>query len=317
MRKTMTDRIQAVFCMDSIHTDYAKIASVSIVSAAVNCSSPLDIHIVTVKEDKGESKTMEDIRTFVGEHDAELILHEVDVSGLNISEERMGYVGTLLRLLLPDVLDVGKVIYLDCDLAVNIDLAEMWNIDLGGMSVAGSLDEGISDSYSKSQIRKIMEADTPYLNAGVMIMDLGKIRKEHDLFNESLDYLDSHPKAIMRDQDALNFIFRDDKLVIDRRYNRLASSVSTEEGFDGKIIHFTGKKPWKVIRSDVYDQFWHYFLMMPWMRDPQECWRWAKDVVDNRTLADTLGVHGKIVPMVKMFSKALITRLMCEIGAKR
>ncbi len=313
----MSERIQSVFCMDSVHTDYAKIASASIASAAINCSEPMDIHIVTVKQDKGPSKTMEDIRGFVSEHGCELILHEVDVSGLGISQERMAYVGTLLRLLVPNVLDCDKAIYLDCDLAVNIDLKEMWELDLKGNSVAGSMDEGISDTYSKSQIRRIMGKDTDYLNAGVMIMDLKRIREEHDLFNESLDYLDSNPKAEMRDQDALNYIFLDDKLTIDRRYNRLASSVTVEEGFTGKIIHFTGKKPWKVIRSDVYDEYWRYFLMMPWMRDPQECWRWTKDVVDNRTLADTLGQHGKFVAMTKMFFRAMKLRLMYEIGAKK
>ena len=43
----------------------------------------------------------------------------------------------------------------------------------------------------------------------------------------------------------------------------------------------------------------------------------TKDVVDNRTLADTLGEHGKIIAMVKMFFRALKLRLMYEIGAKR
>lgn len=313
----MSERIQSVFCMDSIHTDYAKIASASIASAAMNCSEPMDIHIVTVKQDKGPSKTIEDISDLVSQYGCDLILHEVDVSTLNISEERMSYIGTMLRLLLPNVLECDKVIYLDCDLAVNIDLKEMWDLDLHGKSVIGSLDEGISDSYSKSQIRKIMGKDTDYLNAGVMIMDLKRIRENHDLFNESIDYLNTHRKAIMRDQDALNYIFIDDKLTIDRKYNRLASSVTKEEGFDDKIIHFTGKKPWKVIRSDVYDEYWRYFLMMPWMSDPQECWRWTKDVVDNRTLADTLGEHGKIIAMVRMFFRALKLRLMYEIGAKR
>ena len=313
----MSDRIQSVFCMDSVHTDYAKIASASIASAAMNCSEPMDIHVVTVKQDKGSSKTIEDISDFVSQYGCDLILHEVDVSSLKVNEERMSYIGTMLRLLLPDVLELDKVIYLDCDLAVNIDLKEMWDLNLQGNSIAGSIDEGISDSYTKSQIRKIMGKDTDYLNAGVMIMDLKKIRENHDLFNESIDYLDSHKKAIMRDQDALNYIFIDDKLTIDRKYNRLASSVSKEEGFDDKIIHFTGKKPWKVIRSDVYDEYWSYFLMMPWMSDPQECWRWTKDVVDNRTLADTLGQHGKIVPMVKMFFRALRLRLLYEIGARK
>ena len=313
----MSDRIQSVFCMDSIHTDYAKIASASIASAAINCSEAMDIHIVTVKQDKGESKTIQDISEFVSQYGCELILHEVDVTNLSISPERMSYIGTMLRLLIPNILECDKVIYLDCDLAVNIDLKEMWDLDLQGNSITGSIDEGISDTYNKSQIRKIMGKDTDYLNAGVMVMDLKKIRENHDLFNESIDYLDAHPKAKMRDQDALNCIFIDDKLTIDRKYNRLASSVSKEEGFGDKIIHFTGKKPWKVIRSDVYDEFWRYFLMMPWMSDPQECWRWTKDVVDNRTLAETLGEHGKVVAMTKMFYRAMKLRLLYEIGAKR
>lgn len=302
--------------MDSIHTDYAKIAGVSIASAAINCSSPMDIHIVTLRESKGESETIVRLREFVERNGCSLIMHEVDASDLNLNEDRMGYVGTMLRLLLPSVLDCDKAIYLDCDLVVNMDLTEMWSIDLEGRSIAGALDEGISDSYSKREMRGIV-GDSEYLNAGVLIMNLKRIRAEHDLFNESIGYLDSHEKAIMRDQDALNHIFIDDKKVIDRRYNRLASSVTTEEGFDDKIIHYTGKKPWKVIRGDSYDEFWRYMLMLPWMQSPDECWRWMKDVVDNRTLADTLGVHGKIVPMARMFFKALKIRLLCEIGARR
>ena len=303
--------------MDSTHTDYAKIASASIASAAINCSEPMDIHIVTLKEDKGQSKTIEDIREFISMHGCELILHEVDVSELDISPEKMDHIGTLLRLLVPDILDSDRVIYLDCGLAINLDLKEMWDLDLQGKSIAGSVDEGISGTYSKSQIRKIIGGDTDYLNAGVLVMDLKKIREKHDLFNESLDYLDTHPKARMYDQDALNHIFLKDKLTIDRKYNRIASSVTTEEGFENKIIHFTGKKPWKVMRSDVYDEYWRYFLMMPWMSDPQECWRWTKDVVDNRTLPDTLGEHGKVVAMTKMFYRAMKLRLLHEIGAKR
>ena len=131
----MSDRIQSVFCMDSVHTDYAKIASASIASAAMNCSEPMDIHVVTVKQDKGPSKTIEDISDFVSQYGCNLILHEVDVSSLKVNEERMSYIGTMLRLLLTDVLDLDKVIYLDCDLAVNIDLKEMWDLNLQGIQL--------------------------------------------------------------------------------------------------------------------------------------------------------------------------------------
>lgn len=310
----MTQRIQAAFCMDSVFTDYAKIAAVSIYSAALNCSVPLDIHIVTVKEGRGEAQTIDDIRSMVGQHNARIILHEVDISSLGVSEERKKYIGTLLRLFLPEILAEDKVIYLDCDLAINLDLAELWDESLCGKSIAGAVDEGIGDIYSRSKMRSVIGSDKDYLNAGVLVMDLKKIRGEHSLFSESIDYLDACKKAVMRDQDALNHIFIGDKTVINRKYNRIASTVSSGEGFKDVIIHFTGKKPWKVIRSESGYQFWHYFLMMPWMTDPLECWRWTKDLVDIYTLPETLGAHGKIGAIAKIFIKTLKLKFNQELG---
>lgn len=314
----MTDsRIQAVFCMDSVRTDYARISGVSILSSAINCSSPMDIHIVTVRDGAGESDTMEQLRGVVEEHDCRLLIHEVEASDLGLDDERRKYIGTMLRLLIPSILDCDKAVYLDCDLAVNADLADLWDVDLEGCSIAGAVDEGISDTYSRRGLRYVMGGEDAYINAGVLIMDLKRIRREHDLLGESISYLDAHEKAVMRDQDAINCIFRNDKKLIDRRFNRLAFTVKTEEGFDGKILHYAGKKPWKVIRGDSYDEFWRYMLMLPWMQSPDECWRWMKDVVDNRTLAETLGNHGKIKPMIGIFIKAMKIKLLGEIGSGR
>lgn len=300
--------------MDSVFTDYAKIAAVSIYSAALNCSVPLDIHIVTVKEGRGEAQTIDDLRSMVEQNDVRIILHEVDLTSLSVSEERKKYIGTLLRLFLPEILAEDKVIYLDCDLVINLDLKELWDEDTRGNSIAGAVDEGICSKYSRSKMRSVIGSDKDYLNAGVLVMNLKKIRGEHSLFSESMDYLDSCMNAIMRDQDALNHIFINDKTVLDRKYNRFASTVSAEEGFEDKIIHFAGKKPWKVIRSESGYQFWRYFQMMPWMSDPQESWKWTKDLVDISTLAETLSDHGKIGDLVEVFFKTFKLKLFREIG---
>ncbi len=262
-------------------------------------------------------RILDDICSMVEPHDARIILHEVDVSGADVREDRRKHIGTLLRLLLPEILAEDRAIYLDCDLVVNLDLAELWNADIGGRSIAGAVDEGIGDTYSRSKMRSVVGSDEDYLNAGVLVMDLKRIREEHELFSESMDYLDSRKNAIMLDQDALNHIFIGDKTVLDRKYNRIASSVSAEEGFGDKIIHFAGKKPWKIIRSESGYQFWRYFLMMPWMSDPQESWRWTKDLVDISTLAETLGANGKIGALAKVFFRTFKLKLFREIGRDR
>ena len=50
-------------------------------------------------------------------------------------------IGMLYRAFIPDVLNnLEKVIYLDCDIVVNMDIYELWKIDLQNNSLAGVID---------------------------------------------------------------------------------------------------------------------------------------------------------------------------------
>ena len=51
--------------------------------------------------------------------------------------------GCLFRLLIPDLLECPKVIYFDCDVLVNLDIRELWDIDLEGNCIGGVRDSKV------------------------------------------------------------------------------------------------------------------------------------------------------------------------------
>ena len=91
-------------------------------------------------------------------------------------------VGALYRMFIPEVLDsLSKVIYLDCDIIVNLDLQELWAIDMGGKSIAGAFDEVHEQAKlylaRKLQLRFSGIKPADYINSGVVVMDLQRIRE--------------------------------------------------------------------------------------------------------------------------------------------
>jgi lipopolysaccharide biosynthesis glycosyltransferase len=65
------------------------------------------------------------------------------------------------RLLIPELLpsEIEKVIYLDCDIILNKDISELWNINI------------------KNYLGGCVEIGQSYFNSGVMVLNLYEFRK--------------------------------------------------------------------------------------------------------------------------------------------
>ncbi|TFK56260.1 glycosyltransferase family 8 protein [Heliocybe sulcata] len=142
------------------------------------------------------------------------------------------------------VLPVERVLYLDGDTLIRKPIMDLWRTDLQGKSCAAALDVGFPMAHEGIE-RK------PYFNAGVMLLDLAKIRLSIDkLFGLAKDKGIS--KFTFKDQDVLNEHFNGDWIKISLTWNatglgtyadlpshdRLA--IDFEELKDPAIIHFTG-----------------------------------------------------------------------------
>lgn len=188
--------------------------------------------------------------------------------------------GTLYRLMMPEIMppEIDKLIYLDCDIVVTLDISLLWKYINENMkcSFAG-VHEGRSHSLPKNVIDKTSVTTDKmglsreyYINAGVLVMNLGSLRTERaekaELFQRAVDYID-HFNPPLLDQDFLNAEYLGDILYLDPKYN----FDPTDEIFDciytiEKIWHFGGHlKPWDALTGTNADMlYWKYLSLTPW-----------------------------------------------------
>lgn len=118
---------------------------------------------------------------------------------------------TYIRLRLPSILKgIDRVLYMDGDVIVQDDLTELFNIDMGeNFTIAGSLDYGTcisSLTWDKvDYIRNTLQGyERTYVNAGVLVMELGKLRKSK-FEKRCKELYDTRKDFIYADQDIINF----------------------------------------------------------------------------------------------------------------
>lgn len=150
----------------------------------------------------------------------------------------------MLRLyvdLMPELADVERVLYLDNDVLCHADPAELWHLELGGAEIAGVLDR-----YGRWFFHSEPRA-WDYLNSGVLLMDLARIR--HSGLLARCRERCATKRMFMPDQSALNKLARG-KRILPRRFNEQGRLRS-----DTVLQHFSTRfsargmvsvKPWHV-----------------------------------------------------------------------
>jgi len=167
---------------------------------------------------------------------------------------------SLFRMLLPRLLPwEERVIYLDSDIVVADSLAPLWEQDLGGVPLGAVRDAGAPFPVGPlgTDWRSLdLDPAAPYLNTGVMLMDLGAWRRE-ELGERTIDLLRG-ARPIWGDQDGLNAVLGGGWLELARRWNLQSPDVrgvglawalwreDVERAIeDPAVIHFTERdKPW-------------------------------------------------------------------------
>lgn len=151
-----------------------------------------------------------------------------------------------LRLFIPELLEAEarRAIYLDCDVLPMADIAWLWRQSLGAKSIlaARDLDSVVSSPHGLPTYRELgIPADTPYLNSGVMVLDLDRWRADGHT-RRMLDYARAHRDQLLwYDQDAINAVLWRDWQALPPAWNDQLADLAS----DPRIVHFSGRhKPW-------------------------------------------------------------------------
>jgi lipopolysaccharide biosynthesis glycosyltransferase len=159
-----------------------------------------------------------------------------------------------LKFLVPDFVETRRAIYLDADTIVRADLQDLHEHDLREHPIGAVQDWLVQTVLSEdSPIHHYVRSkvDLPYFNAGVMLMDVARLR-EMDLMEEAARFRDLKTRYV--DQDIFNLIFLGNWSALDPFWNFPADQTLLNNGshtlhgelwMDRKIVHYLGtKKPW-------------------------------------------------------------------------
>lgn len=191
---------------------------------------------------------------------------------------------TWFRLLMPEILkSYKKMLYIDSDLVVDHDLAELYNTDIDGYLLGACRDADTAGLYNgaeknkKNYMDNILKIKDPYsyFQAGVILFNLDEFRKQYST-DEMLKYASSYDFELL-DQDVLNnlaqgrvkYLDMSWNVMFDWNYYRINEIISKAPKYlydeymearkDAKIIHFAGPdKPWHQPMSDFAETFWKY-----------------------------------------------------------
>lgn len=169
---------------------------------------------------------------------------------------------TYFRLFIPNLYpQFDKALYLDSDIVLLEDVADLYNIDMGDNLVAGAPDDVIQtfEVFREYAEKVVGVADyRNYFNAGVLLMNLDELRK-FNFQDKFLYLLDKIRFSVAQDQDYLNRLCKGRVKLVDPNWNRMPVAKEKENQGDIKLIHYNlAYKPWHFEDILYKDYFWEY-----------------------------------------------------------
>src|SRR6266487_5134921 len=156
---------------------------------------------------------------------------------------------TYCRILLPHLLDVPRLIYLDCDVLVFRDLAQLFDLELApGKVLAAPRDSetlSLADDSPTIADAINLPREGAYFNCGVMLMNLDALREQH-FFPRSIEFLNSWSgKYRFWDQSAINFLLHGQIDELPEYWNRASWRFDAQQNNDlDCVLHYTTSAPW-------------------------------------------------------------------------
>ena len=255
-----------------------------------------DIHIVVyilTEEMNMQNKAMFDDLLYVGQYNAEIHVCEINDDLFKNCPIRNGEhisLAAYYRFLIPIVLPESEVkaLYLDCDILINDSLKALYTTDINSVAL-GVCEECMDIQVTQQSIDRLgYPKSWWYFNSGVMIINIAYWRQHH-IMEKLFAYVFKNPdKCLFHDQDALNAVLGNQKLVLPYRYN-VFTYLFTDKFKDKDIsvflqeppaiIHYCcSSKPWDWYLPEYpFKKQWEYYKnISPWKR-----WRGNKPLKER------------------------------------
>jgi lipopolysaccharide biosynthesis glycosyltransferase len=223
----------------SVNNEFISYLMVALRTLGRNNKYPIEIYIIYSDLSEGNLTLLEKI---CDDFNYKLKSIKINSSMFDGAPE-MGHlkIETYYRLAIPNLVQAKKVLYLDCDIYINGNIKDIFDINIDNFPIAAVKDPGFQP------LEKLkMSTSATYFNAGVLLINLEYWRKIN-LSKVALEFAINNIMMLSyADQCALNATINGNYYSLKNIYNFQSghilngNKVELEELKNSKIIHFTG-----------------------------------------------------------------------------
>lgn len=154
------------------------------------------------------------------------------------------------RLLVPQILDVDRFLYVDADTLCDVDVSGLNALDLKKFPAALVPEAPMALAVDRGAAEELgNRPDEPYFNSGVMLVNVGEWRGQR-VTGRAMEYI-ARRQPRYHDQSALNVVLHRNALVLDERFNCITNmrknwpALRRPRNQIGRLVHFVDyPKPW-------------------------------------------------------------------------
>ena len=172
--------------------------------------------------------------------------YKIDESIFEKFPELRGNKMTYARFYLPDLLlDAHHVIYCDVDTLWLTDIAELWA--LRDDTILKACNDPTVGCYPKEVdwfVKRGVDFDAKkYFNAGVLLINLDKFRKE-GIIKQACKLLAEDSSVVFHDQSTLNYLLWERVVFLDERWMKFTTAIKDSDLREGRVLHYVNNVPW-------------------------------------------------------------------------
>lgn len=271
--------IHVCYCFCDKTGRYAKFAGTSMLSLFDNTKSEVTVHLL-----HDETLTAENRDKFsylAGRYNQRVKFYNLSercpdkiaeiIKLVPDAEKAAVTIGAFYKLLIPQMLpaNIKKAVFLDPDTIINLDINELWQIELADKILGGvpEISNGANPDKAFLLCSEGIVESEDYFNCGVLLMNLELLRGEEEIIREGLDFRGKNPKHKYLEQTVLNYCFSARTLKLPVKFNRFVrlERAGKEQIIEEKIYHYSGgaSRP-GIDLNDVFNRLWlSYFIKTP------------------------------------------------------
>lgn len=301
--------------------NYLKHLIVMVTSLCENNNNEIKLYaLVEEFSDQDKNEFYESVSKYKNLETFFIDITEDDVKGFPITQYFR--VSTFFRVLLATKLpkEVEKILYLDIDLIVDGSLEELWNIEVNETYPIAAVQEKSVTNYCE---RLNVPANYYYVNAGVLLLNIKEVRKQH-LFEKLIKYIhENKEKLLWLDQDALNASLYDKIKYIDCKWNyhnyfiiERAKNREIILQFDNPVIvHYTGSiKPWADSSYSTLGYLYHNYENVAMENKKEFIDDVTEEIYNN---SDKVSIKSKLKSVAFKFLKLILKKIYTSIKTQK